>query len=242
MNRPGESRNTIVKADRSAESWWRKFLRKRREKALFRTAAPDAVVDWIYRTNKWGDPESVSGSGSNLAQTGRIRTALPALLARHGVRTLLDAPCGDFHWMQHVDLDLACYIGGDIVQALVDRDNAAYGDGVRRFVRLDLICDPLPDADLLLCRDCLVHLDYARIHQVMANIRRSRIPLLLTTSHRRHETNVDKLTGQHRFLNLQRPPFNWPEPIDLLVEDVPSAQRDSGKVLALWRVADLPAG
>ena len=226
---------------RHAESWWQKLLRKRREKRLFATSSTDQIFEWIYRNNKWGDAESVSGSGSNLAQTARLRAALPALLKRHGVRTLLDAPCGDFHWMSQTPLELDQYIGADIVAELVARVAATHGAEGRQFIWLDLISDALPRADALLCRDCLVHLDYQRIAAVIANMKRSGIPLLLTTSHRRHAENEDKLTGQHRFLNFQKPPFNWPEPIEAIEEDIPSPKRDSGKMLGLWRVADIRA-
>ncbi|MEZ5598011.1 MAG: class I SAM-dependent methyltransferase [Pseudomonadales bacterium] len=229
-----------MSTNRRQESWWRKLSRKRHEKRLFAASSTRQVFEWIHATNKWGDPESVSGSGSNLAQTASVRAQLPALLQRHRVRTLLDAPCGDWFWMRHTTLDLDMYIGADIVQALVDANNASFGSAGRRFVQLDLVADTLPRADLLLCRDCLVHLDYDRIRGFLANLRRSAIPLLLTTTHSRQEANVDKLTGQHRFLNLQLPPFNWPAPIDLIVEDVPVSGRDTGKSLALWPVAGIP--
>ncbi len=228
-----------MNTDKHHEGWLQKFLRKRNEKALFKSSSPADIFDWIYCTNKWGDAESVSGSGSNLAQTTMIRAALSGLLARHGVKSLLDAPCGDFHWMQHVALDLDEYIGADIVQAIVDRNNQTHASLGQRFVRLDLLTDELPAADLLLCRDCLVHLDYARIRQLVENLKRSKIPLLLTTSHTKHMENVDKLTGQHRFLNLQKAPFYWPEPLEVIEEDVASVKRDSGKVLGLWQVDDI---
>lgn len=223
------------------ESWLQKFFRKRREKKLFASSSTDQIFEWIYRSNKWGDAESVSGSGSNLAQTAQLRAELPALLKRHGVRSLLDAPCGDFHWMAQTPLELDRYVGADIVTDLVARVADQHTADGRQFICMDLIADALPSADALLCRDCLVHLDYERIAAVIRNIKRSGIPLLLTTSHRRQDENEDKLTGQHRFLNLQKPPFNWPEPIDAIEEDIPSPKRDSGKILGLWRVADIRA-
>ena len=42
----------------------------------------------------------------------------------------------------------------DFVEAL----QREHGDDRHRFIRLDLTVDPLPGADLVLCRDCLVHL------------------------------------------------------------------------------------
>src|SRR5215213_5906369 len=72
----------------------------------------------IYRRNLWGEAESVSGSGSTMAETEDIRGYLPELLQRLGARSLLDIPCGDFHWMKTVDLGIDRYIGADIVPEL----------------------------------------------------------------------------------------------------------------------------
>jgi hypothetical protein len=43
------------------------------------------------------------------------------LLRQFEIHSLLDLPCGDFNWMQHVDLQGIKYTGGDIVEALVAR-------------------------------------------------------------------------------------------------------------------------
>ena len=55
-------------------------------------------------TNGWQSPESKSGGSSTLSATAAIRAALPRLLSDLGVAVLIDAPCGDFNWMRHVDL------------------------------------------------------------------------------------------------------------------------------------------
>lgn len=222
-----------------AESWFKKFLRKRLEKRMFARSSPGEIFDWIYRTNKWGDDESVSGTGSNLEQTQAVRDQLPGLLRTLQVRTLLDAPCGDFHWMKEVDLPVDAYIGGDIVQELIDSNNARYPAPGRRFIQLDLAADPLPLADAILCRDCLVHLDFPTIARVIDNLRASECRYLLTTSHRGQAQNVDKVTGKHRLLNLEIEPFNWPAPLHVIVETVGSNAKDTGKILGVWRVADI---
>jgi hypothetical protein len=70
------------------------------------------VFDAYFEHNNWGDAESLSGPGSNLAGTAMVRRALPALLRKYGVRTLLDAPCGDLYWMREVvDASEVQYIG-----------------------------------------------------------------------------------------------------------------------------------
>jgi hypothetical protein len=224
---------------RPREFWLRKLIRKHQEKRLFAVADTRSIFEWIYRTNKWGDTESVSGKGSNLERTHNLRAELPELLRRLGVKTLLDAPCGDFHWMQHVTLGVERYIGVDIVQALIDRNNADHGAKGRRFLCLDLARDPLPPADAILCRDCLVHLDLPTSRQVIDNLKASSSRYLLTTSHRRHGDYVEKPIGNHRLINLERPPFNWPAPIDQIVESVPANGRDTGKILGVWRIDDI---
>jgi hypothetical protein len=106
---------------------------------------------------------------------------------------------------------------------------------------LDLTSSPLPPADLLLCRDCLVHLSLTDARRALANIRRSDITYLLTTTFPAEPTNVDVVTGDWRPLNLQRPPFGFPEPLELLVEGCTEQQGlFADKSLGLWRVADLP--
>jgi len=200
---------------------------------------PEEVFTDIYRQNKWGDAESVSGAGSNLEQTAEVRRVLPGLLAELGCQSLLDVPCGDFNWMRLVPLDEVKYTGGDLVAELVARNQAQFGDERRRFLRLDLLTDALPAADLILCRDCLVHLSNAHIRQALANVRASGASYLLTTAFPNLKDNIDIPTGSWRPVNLQRPPFNLPPPLRLINEKCPNPVHVD-KHLGLWRVADLP--
>jgi hypothetical protein len=90
-------------------------------------SARRAYFAGMYKDNVWGDMDSRSGSGSNLANTEALRSALPGLFESLGVRSLLDLPCGDWAWMRTVDLTgLDRYIGGDIVPELIERLNREY--------------------------------------------------------------------------------------------------------------------
>lgn len=73
-----------------------------------------ATFTSIYRNNGWGSLESRSGAGSTLASTANIRRELPGLVERLNIRTLLDAPCGDFNWMKEVALPAGCTISAPI--------------------------------------------------------------------------------------------------------------------------------
>ena len=197
----------------------------------------------IYETDLWAGPESRSGEGSGLAATALLREELPVLLRRVGARRLLDVPCGDFHWMRHVDLRGVEYVGGDIVEAIVERNEALFGEpGRRRFVRVDLTAGPLPDADVMLCRDCLVHLSYANIARALRVVQASGVRYLLTTTFPSIDANADAADGDWRPLNLRLAPFGLPAPLWSLAE---GCEEEGGayadKSLAMWAVADLPA-
>ena len=195
----------------------------------------------IFTANEWRDSESKSGTGSNLEQTAVLRERLPALLAELGIRTLLDIPCGDFYWMQHMDLPLERYIGADIVTELVDSNRSRHASSVREFVRLDLVKDSLPKVDLVFCRDCLVHLSNENIRKAVANIKRSGSRYLLTTGFSELKENVDILNGNWRRLNLTLAPFFFPPPSLIVCEE---CTEENGafhdKCLFLWELSRIP--
>jgi hypothetical protein len=190
-----------------------------------------------FRNRYWRSKESVSGMGSELGQTEILRAKLPILLREHGIRSLLDLPCGDFNWMQHVDLSGIQYTGGDIVEELATQNQQRFGNAQRKFLHLDLLTDALPEADCVLIRDCLVHFSLAHISQALDNLKRSRIRYLLTTSFPGVEINEDIQTGYWRPLNLQKAPFFFPEPLVVLNDAGSKGKgmfRDKG--LCLWEL------
>ena len=100
--------------------------------------------------------------------------------------------------------------------------------------------DPLPRADVLLCRDALVHLSFADIRRVLRNVRASGTAYLLTTTFPGHAVNEDIVSGDWRLLNLEHAPFAFPPPRALIVEGCTEGSgRFADKSLALWRVEDL---
>ena len=194
----------------------------------------------IYSTNLWSDPESRSGVGSSLDSTAVVRAELPKALRQLKARVLLDVPCGDFAWMEHVDLSGIEYIGGDIVPSIVEANQRLHASESRSFTKLDLTRDILPDADVLLCRDCLVHLSYANIRAVLANVARSNIRFVLMTSFPGRGGNYDVTDGDWRTLDFRAAPFSLPEPQLTIVEQCEEEDGSyADKSLVAWRVEDL---
>lgn len=193
----------------------------------------EAVFTLIHDHNHWGNPESLSGPGSTYAYTASIRHELPRLWKMLGTRSLLDAPCGDYHWFRAIPIQdrPPCYTGGDIVQALIDNNQRQFGNAGTRFIHLDIVSDPLPESDFWLCRDCLFHLGQADILATLRNFAHSRIPYLCTSTFPDCQENRDTVAGGYRPLNLQRAPFNLPEPIHLIRDWI---EGFTPRHLALW--------
>lgn len=206
-----------------------------------RQRSPEAVFTDIFATNYWGSDTSRSGQGSDDEQTRIIRESLPGLFRTLGARLVLDIPCGDFHWMQAVDLSGVQYTGADIVRPLIERNQAQYGGPHRSFVHLNLITDPLPAVDVIFTRDCLVHLSYADGQAALANIARSGATWLVTTTFPGRDRNRDIPTGDWRAINLERAPYGFPAPAHLITEGCTEASGAfADKALGAWRIADLP--
>jgi len=209
----------------------------------------EAIFTKAYMTNQWGGKESRSGPGSDAVQTNIIIKELPTLLNKLNISTILDIPCGDFNWMQHIDLGDIDYTGTDIVKPLIQKNIQKYERDGLRFQHLDLLKDKLPKKDLILCRDCLVHFSITDIFLALTNICNSQSEYLLTTTYTdrnmRLSVNLNGLgvdydngeivTGQWRPLNLESAPFMFPEPLAVINEGCTEHVALTDKSLGLWR-------
>jgi SAM-dependent methyltransferase len=195
----------------------------------------------IHDTNLWGAPASTSGLGSEIDATAVLRSELPRLLEILCVTSLLDAPCGEAGWINQVDLGMR-YVGVDIVPALIERLRARTAAAEIRgeYHLADITYDSLPRCDAVLCRDCLVHLSFANIERAVANFRASGATWLIATTFPEWQINRDCEDGDWRALNLERAPFHWRAPVELLNENCAEAGggwRD--KSLGVWRLSEI---
>ncbi|WP_228780237.1 class I SAM-dependent methyltransferase [Aquiflexum lacus] len=179
----------------------------------------EEVFSKIYKENYWVYGESVSGAGSDINQTNVIIGELEKLFRDYEIKSILDAPCGDFNWMNQVNLDGINYLGIDIVEDLISLNKSNYRDkkGIA-FSTGNIITDDLPKVDLILCRDCLVHFSFADIQKALSNFKRSGSKYLLTSSFISHAANQDIQTGYWRPINLNNLPFDLPHPIKTINE------------------------
>jgi len=212
------------------------LLRKRRnyleERQFAQIGDAKDVFRHHYESKRWGNGESVSGPGSTVKYTENIRKRIPELVSDLGVRVILDAPCGDYNWFRRIDwITKISYVGGDVVESLVETNQSHYGNSNTTFINLDIVRDILPRADLWLCRDCLFHLSNRDVLLALENFLKSDINYILTSTHPNCDKNHDIPSGSFRLLNLQLPPFSLGKPAQVMddwIEGYPVRH------LALW--------
>lgn len=193
------------------------------------------IFDTIYKENYWGSAQSKSGVGSEKTFAERYRADLLRLIDTRGLKTLFDAPCGDLNWMTElISRQGFHYIGGDISRSLIDDLKKRHSDLELRV--FDICQDEFPAIDAWHCRDCLFHLSFEDIRRALRNFTRSNIPFALLTTHRARliHRNLDISTGGFRFLDLERPPFNLPKPVQYLPDYRKGS--DFPRYMGLWRI------
>ncbi|MBF0463259.1 MAG: class I SAM-dependent methyltransferase, partial [Magnetococcales bacterium] len=167
--------------------------------------------------------ETRSGPGSTLAATVALRAQLPAVWQALGIATLVDAGCGDIHWLQPISTALDLYLGFDLVEEIIQRNRILFGHRLNHFFHQADICrQTLPKADAVLCRHCLTHLPNALVSQTLDHFRRSGTRYLIATTHL-NGTNRDIAPGSWRSINLTAPPFSLAEPLLLLPDGAPES-------------------
>jgi SAM-dependent methyltransferase len=187
----------------------------------------------LYKTGGWNNSqqETASGPGSTLDYTETLRKVLPNLLEEYDIKSIVDAGCGDFNWMAHIDLP--DYTGIDIVPELIEANQKYATDNIR-FVQGDITQD-LPEADLTIVRFVFIHISNAAIKAVLDNVKSKYLLAGTYPLVQNQDVPQDwgKWVAQGRFreVNLEVQPFNLGEPIYRIMD----VKRGYPKhQLALW--------
>ncbi|HLP88328.1 MAG TPA: class I SAM-dependent methyltransferase [Nostocaceae cyanobacterium] len=196
------------------------------------------VFTHISKVNLWESSESVSGMGSEISYTQVTREFIAQIVSELGIKSILDAPCGDFNWMKEVDLSGIHYTGVDIVSEIIEQNQQKYAQDHINFFTKDITKDPLPQADLIICRDCLVHLPFYYGYLALKQFQATGARYLLTTTYPETTKNQDVPVGSWRAINLCLPPFNFSEPM-LLLKEISAGKGKSDKSLGLWKLEEM---
>ena len=194
-----------------------------------------AIFARVWADNSWGCAETRSGPGSALACTTTLRSGLRNVFNALDIRILADAGCGDVNWLAELLPPLRLYFGYEIVADLVAVLRQRFSDRSNCFFKQsDLVMETLPAADAILCRDCLTHLPLDGAMMALQRFKQSGAKYLLATTHATGR-NVWVASGAWYAIDLSASPFNFPAPMQLLVDDETGTKR-----LGVWSLQDLP--
>lgn len=185
---------------------------------------PKIVFSKIYSNKVWGslveENCGSSGSGSNSDLITRPYIDLVQDLSHkegfEGTR-FVDLGCGDFNVGKSIAHLSSKYIGADIVEEIIYRNQARYSSSKIEFMLLDLISDPLPKGDVCFLRQVLQHLSNEHIQAIINKLEIYK--WVFITEHYPLPSNllapnIDKRTGASTRLvsrsgvYLDEPPFS----------------------------------
>lgn len=195
-----------------------------------RTRRIAARFSEIWRSNGWACAETRSGPGATLAQTVAVRRELSRLFGELGIRTVVDAGCGELNWMGKISESLDLYLGFDVVDDLVADLRKRFEERKTHFfASADVTHHVLPRADAIVCRDVLTHLPHAMVKDALENFRKSGARFLIATTFPRGRNEQIRI-GAWQAMDLCAEPFGLPPPKVLISEEL----KNSVKSLGVW--------
>lgn len=197
-----------------------------------------AIFTHSYNSVRKKGGKNVSGNGSTIRATEKLRKNLGTLITSLEIDSILDLGCGDFLWFKEIiqSLDLKRYIGIDIVKDLITKNTSQYSSQNCLFEHGDITSCPLPASDVVLIRDVLPHLKVKNVTKTLTNIKNSNSTYFIASHYPRCDRNRDlPRDGAWHKINLQIPPYSLPQPIKIIGDII-----EKDKYLALWRTEDIP--
>ena len=227
----------------NTDNKFQKIIKLLKDKILFIWISlikdEEKKFNFIYKNKYWQNIEngSLSGAGSNLDNsTHNLSIELPGFINKHKIKSLLDIPCGDWEWMSKLNLTNIKYVGCDIVEDMVIENNKKYSNDEISFLKKNLSYDDLPEADIILVRDLLVHLKYSDIILCLNNIKKYNYKYIAITNFPKLIKNINNKFGDRwKPINFNLKPYLLPEPDFVLPDNSQIGEYDSQKTIAIWK-------
>lgn len=173
----------------------------------------EEVFTTIYNAAHWGkndQGEGYSGWGSELKYCKSYIEFLEKFVQRYGVKTIIDAGCGDWEFSRYVNWQGATYVGYDVVSHIINKNIALFAKDTISFVHANFLTEDLPPADLLLCKHVLQHLPNKDIMSFLKQLPKFKYCLMTNQVNPAtlSSDNADIAVGDTHDIDLSKPPFN----------------------------------
>jgi hypothetical protein len=167
----------------------------------------------IYHENLWKNDETISGDGSTLKCSYPYLSFLKEFVKTNNIKTILDLGCGDFNLMKHVDFKDVEYLGVDLVNELIEKNNINYGSINIKFINNKIHDYEFKDNyDLILCKDVLQHWSTQSVITFLSVIKNYKYCLLINDynndEYYNKNFNVPILDSEYTIVDLTADPYN----------------------------------
>jgi hypothetical protein len=161
----------------------------------------------IYASDAW---TLGSGPGSLPSANAPFTEFLESFIRENGIGRLVDFGCGDWGYMNHVNLAGSDYLGLDVVDSVLAENVRRYERAEIRFAHTPSNLAELPEGDLILFKDVLVHLPNDYVAAVLFQAQRKFRFVLAVNNFSANPAvyNSDIQFGGFRPVDLSRPPFS----------------------------------
>ena len=185
----------------------------------FEFGDPD-IFDKIYENSYWGNG---SGGGSSPEATEPYKIFLEGFIRQHDIKSIVDLGCGDWQFSQFLDFCSATYFGIDASKNVIANNQRSFSRPGVSFANLPESYSKLPSADLLVCKDVLMHLDTKKVQDILSILPSFKYALITNDIpcvsafreilHRMRRpfspvNNQEIKTGDYRTLDPTQQPFN----------------------------------
>jgi SAM-dependent methyltransferase len=219
-----------------------RWLKRRLEQRRNRNKTAEEVFTEIYQRHRWGGAQGEFYSGDGTVDE-QVVSAYISMVGEEASRekfmglTFVDLGCGDFRIGRQLLPLCSAYVGVDVVEPLIRRNQEKYGTATTRFMHLDIVNDALPDGDICFVRQVLQHLSNRQIVSVLQKLKKYRWTFITEhypTDNDAIEPNMDIVQGrdvrvfENSGVYLLEPPFALPARALKHVLEVPGAGLGEG--------------
>lgn len=167
----------------------------------------------IYKNNVWGyndQGEGISGGGSSVEATLAYRQFLQDFFKAFDIHSVVDAGCGDWEFSRAIDWTGINYMGFDVVPNVIAKNQQKYAKPMINFFLGNALTATLPEADLLICKDVLQHLNNQDVLDFIKKTADFKYSIIVNDVNHLTFTssNPDIIRGEYRHIDLTKPPFS----------------------------------
>jgi len=145
-----------------------------------------------------------SGTGSIPKYNKSYINFVNYLIEDQKIKTILDIGCGDWQLGSQYELDNTDYIGIDVVDEVIQKNNDRYSKDNISFKYINILDNDEilnSEYDLIIIKDVMQHLSYKNIKEIISKIKNSKWKYLLLVNDQNSLYFYDIPNGGYRALN-----------------------------------------